>query len=181
MKIFSLILTLIFYCFPLLSGESYRGEVLKEKLKVENLQPLGSKCRIILLRHGETAWNAKGKRQGWTDIPLNEEGKSQAENLGDKLSDITIKTFYASALSRATETAEIMARSHEGATVVADPAVRFFRKDKIRCFDFLKSAKRKKAEMFKEVSEDSIAYLKKLCKNHPGETVVVVTHSRVIK
>ncbi len=181
MKLFSLTLLTTLLCVSSFAAECYRGELLKEKLKQESLAPLDGKCRIILLRHAETAWNAKGKKQGWTDIPLNEKGKEQAKALGDLLSDITVKTFYASALSRATETAEIIASSHEGAKVVPDEAIRFFRKDKIRCFDFLKSKERKKAEMFREVTEDAIAYLKNLSLKHPGETVIVVTHSRVIK
>lgn len=181
MKLFSLTLFATLFRLFSFAGEFYRGELLQEKLKQESLAPLEGKCRIILLRHGETAWNAKGKKQGWTDIPLNEKGKEQAKALGDLLSDINVTTFYASALSRTTETAEIIATSHEGAKVVPDELLRFFRKDKIRCFDFLKSKQRKKAEMFKEVTEDATAYLKNLSYKHPGETVIVVTHSRVIK
>lgn len=160
----------------------YQGEFLTEKLSKEELPPLENRCRMILLRHGETDWNAMGKSQGWTDIPLNEEGRAQARELGGKLSLVDVKNVYASSLSRAAETAEIIASFHEGSTVIQDPALRFFRQGGIgKWFNFLKSKKRKQNEMAKEVMEDSIAYFKELSKKHPGETVIVVTHARVVK
>ncbi len=38
--------------------------------------------RIVMIRHGETAWNAERRSQGWLDPPLNEEGEHQAQLLG---------------------------------------------------------------------------------------------------
>ncbi len=181
MKIYYLIIYVSFLYLAPISAESKLGEVLSENLKQEGLLPLDNRCRMILLRHGETEWNAQGKSQGWTDIPLNEEGKKQSKELAAKLSGITVNTFYASALSRAVETAEIIASSHEGSTLISDPALRFFRQDRIIWFDFLKSKKMKKKQMRREVTEDSIAYLKKLSQKHPGETVVIVTHARIVK
>ena len=136
---------------------------------------------MILLRHGQTQWNVEGKSQGWADIPLNEEGKKQSKELATKLLDVTVKTFYASALSRAVETAKIIASFHEGSILIEDPALRFFRQDRITWFDFLKTKKMKKKQMRKEVTEDSIEYLKKLSRKHPGETVIIVTHARIVK
>ena len=34
--------------------------------------------RLCLIRHGETAWNAEQRLQGWTDVALNAEGERQA-------------------------------------------------------------------------------------------------------
>ena len=64
---------------------------------------------IFLARHGETEWNRIGRWQGRTDIPLSEVGRSQARTLADRLRDRGITEIYASDLSRARETAEIVA------------------------------------------------------------------------
>src|SRR5688572_384871 len=61
---------------------------------------------ILLVRHGETAWNREGRYQGRTDIPLSETGQAQVAALGKRLSGIPIKIAYASPLSRAKNTAE---------------------------------------------------------------------------
>lgn len=64
---------------------------------------------IYLARHGETAWNREGRWQGHTDIALNEAGRSQAHALGQGLIARGIVQVHASDLSRARETAEIVA------------------------------------------------------------------------
>jgi probable phosphoglycerate mutase len=61
---------------------------------------------ILLVRHGETAWNREGRYQGRTDIPLSETGQTQVAGLGKRLANIPIKIAYASPLSRAKNTAE---------------------------------------------------------------------------
>ena len=61
---------------------------------------------ILLVRHGETAWNREGRYQGRTDIPLSETGQAQVATLGKKLANVAIKIAYASPLSRAKNTAE---------------------------------------------------------------------------
>src|SRR4051812_13171405 len=61
---------------------------------------------LLLVRHGETAWNREGRYQGRTDIPLSETGQAQVRALGERLRSIPIKIAYASPLSRAKNTAE---------------------------------------------------------------------------
>jgi broad specificity phosphatase PhoE len=63
--------------------------------------------RILLARHGETAWNAEGRYQGQRDIPLSEVGIRQARLLGQRLADVAITRAVASPLSRARRTAEL--------------------------------------------------------------------------
>lgn len=61
---------------------------------------------ILLVRHGETAWNREGRYQGRTDIPLSETGQTQVAALGKRLASLPIQLAYASPLSRAKNTAE---------------------------------------------------------------------------
>lgn len=63
------------------------------------------------LRHGETDWNAEGRSQGHTDIPLNTVGLAQARRAAMAMVDRGIVTIVASPLSRALRTAEIVAEA----------------------------------------------------------------------
>jgi phosphoserine phosphatase len=67
---------------------------------------------IILVRHGETAWNAGETFRGRKDIPLNETGVKQALLLGEYLRDEKIDIIYSSPLTRAVQTAEAIAAHH---------------------------------------------------------------------
>ena len=68
--------------------------------------------RIIAIRHGETAWNVDTRIQGHLDIPLNANGRWQAERLANALRDETITAIYASDLTRAWETAQYIGQIH---------------------------------------------------------------------
>ena len=64
--------------------------------------------KLYLIRHGETEWNKDGRLQGKIDIPLDETGVRQAEQLRDELSGISFDICIASPLERAKETAKII-------------------------------------------------------------------------
>jgi broad specificity phosphatase PhoE len=63
-----------------------------------------------LLRHGQTDWNIDLRLQGSSDIPLNETGINQATVAGSKLSRADWDVIIASPLSRARDTAQIVAQ-----------------------------------------------------------------------
>ncbi len=71
--------------------------------------------RVFFLRHGETDWNVKGLYQGQKNIPLNENGRRSADEIGEKLADIRFDLLVTSDLDRAKETGvRILLRSEAG-------------------------------------------------------------------
>ncbi len=76
----------------------------------KDLETLG--IRIFLVRHGETDFNLTHRFQGRIDIPLNEEGKNQAQALALALKDEPLTAIYSSPLMRAMETARSIMAFH---------------------------------------------------------------------
>ena len=64
--------------------------------------------RIVLIRHGETAWNAERRLQGHLDIDLNDEGRRQAQALANALAQERFDVLAASDLARAAQTAKAL-------------------------------------------------------------------------
>ena len=79
--------------------------------------------RLLLATHAETEWNAQGRYQGHTDIPLHERGHRQAEGLRERLAREPLQAVIASDLCRARQTAEIVAAPH-GLAVASEPRLR---------------------------------------------------------
>ena len=73
--------------------------------------------RLILVRHGVSLWNQRGRLQGQADSALAPEGERQARALGRHFADLAVDRFEASDLTRARRTAELMGRG----TPVLDP------------------------------------------------------------
>ena len=65
--------------------------------------------RLILLRHGESLWNAKNLFTGWVDVELSEKGKSEAHRAGQLLKEANLlpDVLHTSLLKRAIDTADI--------------------------------------------------------------------------
>jgi len=62
---------------------------------------------LWLVRHGATDWTDIGRLAGWTDIPLNSEGRAQAASLRPRLAAVPFASIWSSDLSRATQTARL--------------------------------------------------------------------------
>ena len=73
---------------------------------------------LLLIRHGETDWNAEHRWQGHADVPLNARGREQAKALAEELAPEGIDAIYASDLSRARDTAEIVGERRQPALLV---------------------------------------------------------------
>jgi 2,3-bisphosphoglycerate-dependent phosphoglycerate mutase len=62
--------------------------------------------KLVLIRHGESAWNLENKFTGWTDVPLSENGVKEAHEAGKllKKDGYTFDVAYSSVLQRANKT-----------------------------------------------------------------------------
>ena len=68
---------------------------------------------LILIRHGQSVWNASNRFTGWTDVDLSDKGVIEAEEAGRQLSEIRIDVVHTSDLIRAQRTAEIVMQHNE--------------------------------------------------------------------
>ncbi len=73
---------------------------------------MSNATELLIIRHGQTAWNKMKRLQGHSDIPLNEKGEQQAIALGESLKSESLDAIFASDLQRAVKTAEEIAKWH---------------------------------------------------------------------
>ena len=69
---------------------------------------MATRVLSLLLRHGQSTWNAEGRWQGWSDPPLSDLGRAQAREAGRRLARAGLTAVVASDLTRARDTAEIL-------------------------------------------------------------------------
>ncbi|MFQ3321858.1 MAG: 2,3-bisphosphoglycerate-dependent phosphoglycerate mutase [Candidatus Thalassarchaeaceae archaeon] len=68
---------------------------------------------LILIRHGQSIWNAENRFTGWTNVELSEKGEKEALDAGISLSKISIDSVHTSDLIRAQKTAEIIMENND--------------------------------------------------------------------
>ena len=149
---------------------------------------------IILVRHGQTAWNEPGERiRGRSDVPLSEEGIAQAQVTARYIAARwPLSAVYASPLSRTMETARIIAAAQglqaqpleglvdlcfgewEGLTI-AEVQARY--PDLWQAWmEAPHTVRFPGGESLDVVRERSMAALEETVRRHPGETVALVGH-----
>ena len=184
-----------------LCADNLQISALKEELGLNrHREQVQEACHLILVHHGDTDWTIQKKLQGWTDISLNETGRIQMQELSQQLANIPIAAIYSSDLTRAVESARIIAQGHD-CDVILTPELKGedhgtldglipseYRKDphyiqykqlnsEERIFSSLGEAGESKAD----VARRAIPYIRQIAEKHPGETVVIVTHGGVLK
>jgi 2,3-bisphosphoglycerate-dependent phosphoglycerate mutase len=145
---------------------------------------------IGLIRHGITEWNSLGRAQGVSDIPLNEIGRKQATNIGDRLSlEEQWDMIITSDLSRAFETAKIIGNKIGLPISHIDERVR-----EINCGEIEGTTEEQRVrqwgsewrnlelgmEIFEHVSNRGIDFLKDIVCTHKGKRILVVSHGALI-
>lgn len=153
--------------------------------------------QLILIRHGETAWNIQGRYQGQTDIPLSTEGSAQARSVANRLKKEKIDALYASDLQRAVVTAKTIAQDR-GLPVVSDARLRetsfgiwegLTRKEIQEQYDELYQERRTKflstrvpdGELPEEVLTRAFAAIYDIITKHPKGKVVIVSHGGALR
>ena len=155
---------------------------------------------IVLIRHGETAWNAERRLQGHLDIALNAEGERQAAALGQALLNEPLDAIFASDLQRARQTAEAVA-APRGMTVQIDAGLRErcfgafegLRYDEIgahypdayaawqaRDIDARYPMGVNRAETLREFFERAVGAITRLVRSGNYQKIAIVTHGGVL-
>jgi broad specificity phosphatase PhoE len=132
---------------------------------------------LLLVRHGETDWNAERRWQGHADVPLSERGRDQAERLAEELENARVDAVYSSDLSRARETAEIVG-ARLGVPVVLDPDLREIDVGSREGLTWPETQGRTEwdGELREAHAKRILGAMARIAERHPGERVLVVTH-----
>ena len=143
---------------------------------------------IALVRHGETEWNRERRIQGSTDIPMNDTGRDQAHATAARLDTAGWDAVVTSPLSRARETAEIIAHRLALPAPRVEPELAERRHGTL---EGLTGEERRALEAEAvpieglesrvSVVSRAVPALLRLGARHPGGSVVAVTHGGVIQ
>jgi probable phosphoglycerate mutase len=156
---------------------------------------------ILLIRHGETAWNAERRLQGHLDIPLNDEGERQAALLAGALALEPIDLLVASDLRRARQTAQAVAdvrglplaiapglreRGYGGfeGLLYSEIEQRFpreFAAWQARDVEAQLPPGRNVGESFRAFFDRATGAILALAAAHPGRTIALVAHGGVLE
>ncbi len=153
-------------------------------------------CRVFLLRHGQTDWNAERRLQGHLDMPLNAVGRRQAEQLAQALAAEGVAAIYSSDLLRAQQTAQPLAQ-RLGLPVALDQALRERHFGHLEGLSYAEIDQRFPedargwrqrepgfapggGETLADFSERAVAALTRLAAPHEGQVIAVFTHGGVL-
>ena len=155
-----------------------------------------SETVLILVRHGETEWNSRGRIQGHLDIPLSAIGLGQAAAIGRRLGGESFDAVLSSDLERALQTARpIVNRS--GQTIFREARLRERHLGVLQGLTGEEAAMRQPhawgafklrnaetaldgGETLGEFSHRVVGLIDELLRTHAGERLLLVTHGGVL-
>lgn len=148
--------------------------------------------RILLVRHGQSEWNAQGRWQGQADPPLTDLGRQQARRAAERLGEVTLDAVVASDLQRAAHTAAIIAEHRGGAVEHHDIRLRERHAGPWQGLThaeieqtwpgWIESPRRPEGyEGDEAVADRALAALQDLARDYSGGTVLAVSHSGTIR
>lgn len=148
--------------------------------------------RAVLVRHGETDFNAKRIFQGYGDIPLSDLGRRQSARVAERLMDMRFDVFYSSDILRTMQTAEAISQRlgmsptpceglrewHVGTWEGKPVDVFEAHLDAIgaHVVDYVPEG----GESQLQTQERMVAQMQAFAAQHAGETVLCVSHGRAI-
>ncbi|MCO7125059.1 histidine phosphatase family protein [Sporolactobacillus shoreicorticis] len=148
---------------------------------------------LYLIRHGETIWNQKKILQGQQDIPLSENGLYQALTLAEHLQETKPDAIYSSDLSRAYETAKIIARTAniERVNVTNRLRERFYGTLEAKPLDEVsalvpdyavnwRQVMRYEMESLEDLQSRTVQQITQIMKRESNRNIVIVCHGGVI-
>ena len=143
---------------------------------------------FALIRHGQTDWNARRRLQGATDIPLNDVGRAQARDAVDVLSDNEWDAIVSSPLSRAAETAQLIADGLGLSVTRHIPALAersFGPAEGLQAGPELEALRipggYRGAESEEDAAARGLGALEALADEFPGRRVLVVAHGTLLR
>ncbi len=153
--------------------------------------------RLILVRHGQTEWNAGGRYQGQSDVALSELGRKQASLLAERFPAKELDAIYTSDLDRARATAECVGERF-GLRVCPEPAFRELSFGDWEGLTYQEISKRwpeeanklftapdelsiPNGETFQELQKRAMDKIAALCETHGGQTVGIFAHGAINK
>jgi broad specificity phosphatase PhoE len=152
---------------------------------------------IYLVRHGQTAWNKEEIFRGRADVPLDETGLKQAELAGEYFKGREIHAIYTSPQSRALQTAQKIAQFHnlkvQPLLGIIDmsfgkwegrPHQEIRENDKEIYRQWVEEphlVRLPGGESLDDVRVRVMAAMEEVIRNHPGKTLVLVSHRVVCK
>ena len=143
---------------------------------------------FALVRHGQTDWNAERRLQGSTDIPLNDVGRGQARDAVATLAPYEWDAIVSSPLSRAAETADLIAEGlglKVGRRVPELTERSFGPAEGMQAGPELEALRVpggfKGAESEDEAADRGLAALEALAEEFRGQRLLVVTHGTLLR